>query len=146
MRWVWLLILLPLALLLAVVAWRVVRGRGGSTRGHPGELVAARPRREVRRRRVAGVSYRPPRRSQDWYAGADRNAFIHRAWMRRGLPSDAFDGRPHIAICSTWSDLSPCNRHLQEVAEHVARGVWEAGGGPSLIPTPRPGGTPKRPA
>src|SRR3989337_3506538 len=85
------------------------------------------------------------RRSRAWYAGQDRNAFIHRAWMRRGLPTDAFDGRPHIAICSTWSDLSPCNRHLQEVAEHVARGVWEAGGIPLEIPMPSPGGTQIRP-
>ncbi len=23
-------------------------------------------------------------RSQHWYGGDDRNAFIHRAWMRRG--------------------------------------------------------------
>src|SRR3990170_3878174 len=76
------------------------------------------------------------RRSRAWYAGEDRNAFIHRAWMRRGLPDDAFDGRPHIAICSTWSDLSPCDRHLEEVSEHVARGVWQAGGIPLQIPVP----------
>ena len=50
----------------------------------------------------------------------DRNAYIHRAWMRRGLPADAFDGRPHIAIANTASDLTPCNAHLDEVAEHVA--------------------------
>lgn len=68
-------------------------------------------------------------RSEAWYAGDDRNAFIHRAWMRRGLPDDTFEGKPHIAICSTWSDLSPCNRHLQEVAEQVSRGVWEAARG-----------------
>jgi dihydroxy-acid dehydratase len=84
-------------------------------------------------------------RSRAWYAGDDRNAFIHRAWMRRGLPQDAFDGKPHIAICSTWSDLSPCNRHLQEVAEHVARGVWEAGGIPLEVPMPSLGETQMRP-
>ena len=33
-------------------------------------------------------------RSSQWYAGTDRNAYIHRAWMRRGLPAHAFDGRP----------------------------------------------------
>lgn len=33
-------------------------------------------------------------RSQQWYAGADlRNTYLHRAWMRRGLPEHAFDGR-----------------------------------------------------
>src|SRR6188472_3218343 len=67
-------------------------------------------------------------RSQHWYAGDDRDAFIHRAWMRRGLPDHAFDGRPQIVICNTWSELTPCNGHFREIAEHVKRGVWEAGG------------------
>jgi dihydroxyacid dehydratase/phosphogluconate dehydratase len=51
-------------------------------------------------------------RSAQWYAGDDRNAYIHRAWMRRGVPSNAFHGRPHIAIANTASDLTPCNAHL----------------------------------
>ena len=59
----------------------------------------------------------PEQRSAQWYAGTDRNAYIHRAWMRRGLPAHAFDGRPHIAIANTASDLTPCNAHLNEVAE-----------------------------
>jgi dihydroxy-acid dehydratase len=67
-------------------------------------------------------------RSADWYAGDQRNAFIHRAWMRRGLPSSAFGGRPQIAIANTASDLAPCNSHLNEVAESVRNGVYEAGG------------------
>lgn len=73
-------------------------------------------------------------RSSHWYAGSDRNAYIHRAWMRRGLPSHAFDGRPHIAIANTASDLTPCNAHLNEVAESVKQGVYEAGGIPVNIP------------
>ena len=48
-------------------------------------------------------------RSDAWYAGEDRNAYIHRAWMRRGAPADAFAGRPQIAIANTASDLTPCN-------------------------------------
>ncbi len=84
-------------------------------------------------------------RSQDWYAGTDRNAFIHRAWMRRGLPSDAFDGRPHIAIANTASDLTPCNSHLGEVASSVKAGVWEAGGVPLELPVPSLGETLMRP-
>ena len=73
-------------------------------------------------------------RSAQWYAGTDRNAYIHRAWMRRGLPAHAFDGRPHIAIANTASDLAPCNTHLNEVAESVKQGVWEAGGVPMNLP------------
>ncbi len=68
-------------------------------------------------------------RSAEWYGGDDRNAYIHRAWMRRGLPDSALDGtRPQIAIANTASDLTPCNAHLDRVAESVSRGIWEAGG------------------
>lgn len=84
-------------------------------------------------------------RSQEWYAGTDRNAYIHRAWMRRGLPVDAFDGRPHIAIANTASDLTPCNMHLDEVSAAVQRGVWEAGGVPLNLPVMSLGETQVRP-
>ena len=84
-------------------------------------------------------------RSQEWYAGTDRNAYIHRAWMRRGLPADAFDGRPHIAIANTASDLTPCNAHLDEVSAAVQRGVWEAGGVPLNLPVMSLGETQVRP-
>lgn len=86
-----------------------------------------------------------PRRSDQWYGGRDRNSYIHRAWMRRGLPEGAFDGRPHIAIANTASDLTPCNTHLTEVSEHVARGVWEAGGVPLNLPVVSLGETQVRP-
>ena len=59
------------------------------------------------------------RRSARWYGGEGRDAYIHRAWMRRGLPAHAFDGRPHIVIANTASDLSPCNAHFTEIAESV---------------------------
>ncbi len=85
-------------------------------------------------------------RSSQWYAGDDRNAYIHRAWMRRGLPSDAFDGRrPQIAIANTASDLTPCNMHLDEVAESVKQGVWAAGGVPLNLPVVSLGETQVRP-
>ena len=49
--------------------------------------------------------------------------------MRRGTPDSALDGsKPQIAIANTASDLTPCNMHLNEVAESVKRGIWEAGG------------------
>ena len=84
-------------------------------------------------------------RSAQWYAGTDRNAYIHRAWMRRGLPAGAFDGRPHIAIANTASDLTPCNAHLDEVAESVKQGIWEAGGVPLNLPVMSLGETQVRP-
>ncbi|MET0495255.1 MAG: IlvD/Edd family dehydratase [Actinoplanes sp.] len=84
-------------------------------------------------------------RSNEWYSGQDRNAYIHRAWMRRGLPDSAFQGRPQIALANTASDLTPCNSHLNEVAEHVKRGVWEAGGVPLNLPVVSLGETQVRP-
>ncbi|MFF4258853.1 IlvD/Edd family dehydratase [Streptomyces sp. NPDC001663] len=84
-------------------------------------------------------------RSAHWYAGQDRNAYIHRAWMRRGVPGDAFAGRPQIAIANTASDLTPCNAHLDEVATSVRNGVYEAGGIPLDLPVVSLGETNVRP-
>ena len=84
-------------------------------------------------------------RSGEWYAGDDRNAYIHRAWMRRGVPSSAFEGRPQIAIANTASDLTPCNSHLDEVADAVKQGVYEAGGVPLNLPVVSLGETLVRP-
>ena len=61
--------------------------------------------------------------------------FAHRSWNARGYPPDVFDGRPVIGICNSWSELTTCNAHLRIVAEHVKRGVWEAGGLPLEFPT-----------
>ncbi|WOX16478.1 IlvD/Edd family dehydratase [Streptomyces sp. N50] len=84
-------------------------------------------------------------RSAQWYEGQDRNAYIHRAWMRRGVPDSAFTGRPQIAIANTASDLTPCNAHLNEVAASVRNGVYEAGGVPLDLPVVSLGETQVRP-
>ena len=76
-----------------------------------------------------------PLRSQAWFGGDSKDAFIHRSWMKNsGLPDDAFDGRPVIGICNTFSELTPCNAHFRTLAEHVKRGVLEAGGVPFEFP------------
>nr|WP_295464072.1 L-arabinonate dehydratase [Mesorhizobium sp.] len=74
-------------------------------------------------------------RSQHWYGGNSRDAIYHRGWLKnQGHPHDLFDGRPIIGILNTWSDLTPCNGHLRELAEKVKAGVWEAGGFPVEVP------------
>lgn len=84
-------------------------------------------------------------RTNGWY-GRPLAGFPYRSWMKRGLPDDAFtEGKPHIGIASSWSELTPCNSHLDEVAEHVKRGVWEAGGIPHIFPTTSLGETQLRP-
>ena len=86
------------------------------------------------------MSFKPatwPRRlrSQEWYAGTSRDTIYHRGWMKnQGYPDDLFDGRPVIGILNTWSDLTPCNGHLRELAEKVKAGIWEAGGFPVEVP------------
>ncbi|OWY04695.1 dihydroxy-acid dehydratase [Thioclava sp. F1Mire-8] len=74
-------------------------------------------------------------RSQEWYGGNTRDTIYHRGWMKnQGYPHDLFDGRPIIGILNTWSDLTPCNGHLRELAEKVKAGIWEAGGFPVEVP------------
>lgn len=86
------------------------------------------------------------RRSQAWYGKRDKDGFIHRSWMKsQGLPDHLFDGRPVIGICNTWSEFSPCNAGLRDLAEAVKRGVWEAGGWPLEFPVTSLGETQMKP-
>jgi L-arabonate dehydrase len=39
-----------------------------------------------------------------------------------------------IGILNTWSELTPCNAHLRDLAERVKHGVLEAGGFPVEVP------------
>jgi L-arabonate dehydrase len=85
-------------------------------------------------------------RSQEWFGGADKMGFVHRSWLRnQGYPDDHFRGRPVIGICNTWSELTPCNGHLREIAEFVRRGVLESGGFPLEFPVMSLGETIMRP-
>ena len=87
-----------------------------------------------------------PLRSTKSYGPKDKDGFIHRSWMKsQGFPPDVFDGRPVIGICNTWSELTPCNAGLRDIAEHVKRGVWEAGGLPLEFPAMSLGETQMRP-
>jgi len=63
----------------------------------------------------------------------------------QGYPEDLFDGRPVIGICNTWSELTPCNAHFRRIAEHVKRGVYEAGGFPLEFPVMSLGESSMRP-
>ena len=86
------------------------------------------------------------RRSQAWFEKQDRDGFVHRSWTQKpGYLPDAFDGRPVIGICNTWSELTPCNSHFRELAEFVKRGVLEAGGFPLEFPVMSLGETQLRP-
>jgi len=85
-------------------------------------------------------------RSQAWFGLHDRDALVHRSWMKnQGIPHDQFDGRPVIGICNTWSQATPCNAHFRELAQHVRDGVLDAGGFPIEFPVMSLGETLMRP-
>jgi len=97
---------------------------------------------------MADDSSKPPRklRSAQWFGRHDRDGMVHRSWMKnQGIPHDQFDGRPVIGICNTWSEATPCNAHFRELAEHVRRGVLDAGGFPLEFPVMSLGETLMRP-
>ena len=74
-------------------------------------------------------------RSAAWFGTADKNGFMYRSWMKnQGIPDHEFQGKPVIGICNTWSELTPCNAHFRKIAEHVRRGIIEAGGLPVEFP------------
>ncbi len=84
-------------------------------------------------------------RSSASFGKRDKDGFVHRSWLGRTLPRDVFDGRPMIGICNTWSELTPCNAHFRVIAEHVKRGIWEAGAVPWEFPVTSLGETSVRP-
>ncbi|ETR84754.1 dehydratase family protein [Acinetobacter baumannii CI86] len=60
---------------------------------------------------------------------------MYRSWMKnQGIPDHEFQGKPIIGICNTWSELTPCNAHFRKIAEHVKKGILEAGGYPVEFP------------
>ena len=79
--------------------------------------------------------HKRPLRSAQWFGTADKNGFMYRSWMKnQGIPDHEFQGKPIIGICNTWSELTPCNAHFRKIAEHVKKGVLEAGGFPVEFP------------
>ncbi len=53
-----------------------------------------------------------------------------RAMLRAvGLRDEDF-GKPLVAVANTWSEVTPCNFHLRDIADKVKAGIREAGGVP----------------
>jgi dihydroxy-acid dehydratase len=77
-------------------------------------------------------------------ASKKKSASLHRAWSRQITESverspsramlhavgfgDADFQKSQIGIASTWSMVTPCNMHINVLADEAARGVDEAGG------------------
>jgi dihydroxy-acid dehydratase len=69
-----------------------------------------------------------PLRSASVTTGPNRAAA--RSYLRAAGLEDGDFARPLIAVVNTWTSVTPCNMHLGDLAEHVRRGVREAGGVP----------------
>ena len=70
------------------------------------------------------------------FSDPGQDGLLHRAFLR-GEGFSAADVRrsPVIGICTSWSELNPCNAGLRELAAHVKQGVHEAGGLALEFPT-----------
>jgi dihydroxy-acid dehydratase len=53
-----------------------------------------------------------------------------RAMLRATGLDNAAISRPMVAVIHSYSDVSPCNLNLRDLAEHVRAGIREAGGTP----------------
>ncbi len=51
-----------------------------------------------------------------------------RAMLRAVGFGDADFARPQVGIASTWSNLTPCNMHIDDLSRHAASAVDQAGG------------------
>src|SRR5947208_11302919 len=50
-------------------------------------------------------------------------------WKATGLKDSDLE-KPLVAVCHTWTDVTPCSINQRHLAEKVKQGVREAGGTP----------------
>jgi dihydroxy-acid dehydratase len=67
-------------------------------------------------------------RSRTLYDGPDRAPA--RSYLKAIGLTDADIAKPIVGVASTWTETMPCNFTLRALAEHVKRGIREAGGTP----------------
>src|SRR3546814_11355788 len=58
-----------------------------------------------------------------------------RAMLRATGLDDAASARPLVPVVHTWTDVSPCNFTLRDLARHVRAGVTRRGGTPVAFNT-----------
>jgi dihydroxy-acid dehydratase len=74
------------------------------------------------------------KRSQEITRGIERSP--NRSMLRAvGLTDEDFD-KPLIGIASTWNEITPCNSHINKLAEKVKEGARVGGGVPQIFGNP----------
>ena len=63
------------------------------------------------------------------------NRAPNRAMLRAVGFTDEDFKKPMIGVASTWSKVTPCNMHIDELARAAKEGVREAGGAPLIFNT-----------
>jgi dihydroxy-acid dehydratase len=73
-------------------------------------------------------------RSQEITRGIERSP--NRSMLRAvGFTDDDFD-KPMIGVASTWNEITPCNVHINRLAEKVKEGARVGGGVPQIFGNP----------
>jgi dihydroxy-acid dehydratase len=69
-----------------------------------------------------------PRKPRSWMTTDGDNRAPNRGMLRAvGFTDDDFK-KPMIGIASTWAEITPCNMHINRLADKVKEGVRAAGG------------------
>ncbi|MBP1977496.1 dihydroxyacid dehydratase/phosphogluconate dehydratase [Cohnella thailandensis] len=63
------------------------------------------------------------------------NRVPNRAMLRAVGFTDEDFKKPMIGVASTWSEVTPCNMHINDLAANAKRGVRESGGAPLIFNT-----------
>ena len=71
---------------------------------------------------MVNPNHLPSRDLVEGPARAAARAMLHAAGM-----DDAALAKPMVAIVNTWTNVTPCNIHLRDLADHARRGIEEAG-------------------
>lgn len=63
------------------------------------------------------------------------NRTPNRAYLRATGFEDADFKKPMIGVASTWSEITPCNMHIDDLARRSKEGIDQAGGAPLIFNT-----------
>src|SRR5687767_14325057 len=76
----------------------------------------------------------PPNRRSEVVTKGLRRSFARGMLRALGFQDADFE-KPLVAVASTWSEITPCNMHIDKLALESARGVNEGGGKSQIIST-----------
>ncbi|MGO4375065.1 dihydroxy-acid dehydratase, partial [Paenibacillus sp. MCAF20] len=63
------------------------------------------------------------------------NRVPNRAMLRAVGFTDEDFKKPMIGVASTWSEVTPCNMHIDQLALHAKQGARSNGGAPLIFNT-----------